>query len=98
MIRSWKWKILVIVLVGGGIIGITVSTIEYIQQSVIVLLGGSETQQQSEISTNSNLSEDVLALKSIVEKYAKINGTPDEVPFILTIMTYDSGEKRLYPM
>ncbi|RBT46421.1 lysozyme family protein [Enterococcus hirae] len=98
MIRSWKWKILVIVLVGGGIIGITVSTIEYIQQSVIVLLGGSETQQQSEISTNSNLSEDVLALKSIVEKYAKINGIPDEVPFILAIMMVESGGKGLDPM
>lgn len=44
MIRSWKWKILVIVLLGGGIIGVAVLTIEYIQQSVIVLLGGSETQ------------------------------------------------------
>lgn len=98
MIRSWKWKILVIVLVGGGIIGITVSTIEYIQQSVIVLLGGSETQQQSEISTNLNLSEDVLALKSIVEKYAKINGIPDEVPFILAFMMVESGGKGLDPM
>lgn len=98
MIRSWKWKILVIVLLGGGIIGVAVSTIEYIQQSVIVLLGGSETQQQSEISTNSNLSEDVLALKSIVEKYAKINGIPDEVPFILAIMMVESGGKGLDPM
>ncbi|EME3547399.1 lysozyme family protein [Enterococcus faecium] len=91
-------KVLIVTLFIISGIGITVSTIEYIQRSVVVLLGGSESHQQSEISSNLNLSEEVLALKSIVEKYAKMNGIPDEVPFILAIMMVESGGKGLDPM
>lgn len=98
MNRSWKWIVLIVTLFIISGIGITVSTIEYIQRSVVVLLGGSESHQQSEISSNLNLSEEVLALKSIVEKYAKMNGIPDEVPFIMAIMMVESGGKGLDPM
>lgn len=98
IIRSWKWKLFFIVFLGFLGIGIIISSMNYMQQSIMFFLASSETEYQSEISTNANLSAEVLALKSIVEKYAKINGIPDEVPFILAIMMVESEGKGLDPM
>ncbi|EGO8595542.1 CHAP domain-containing protein [Enterococcus faecalis] len=47
---------------------------------------------------NQNLSQEVLSKKSIVEKYAREEKIPEEVPVLLAIMMVESGGKEPDPM
>ena len=61
---------------------------------VTVLFVDEEEANSSSLSVgNLSLSSEVLAYRSIVEKYAKENGISEYVPYLLAIMQVESGGK-----
>ncbi|WP_142967493.1 lysozyme family protein [Enterococcus casseliflavus] len=61
---------------------------------VTVLFADEEEVNSSSLSVgNFSLSSEVLAYRSIVEKYAKENGISEYVPYLLAIMQVESGGK-----
>lgn len=68
---------------------------------ILLIVGGSSESDlnlDGEATGNINLSPEVLALQSLVEKEAREQGIPDKVPYILAIMQVESGGKLPDPM
>lgn len=68
---------------------------------VLLIIGGSgesDLDLNGDATGNINLSPEVLALQSLVEKEAREQGIPDKVPYILALMQVESGGRLPDPM
>lgn len=96
--RGLKIKLLLIVIISVFTFSAVAMFIEQTQTMMAGILGIEQTSQAVEISGNKDLSADVLALKSIVEKEAQAAEISSEVPFLLAIMMVESGGRGSDPM